>query len=68
MHRQDINTVARRELAMALSHNGTAKEAAASLMARCKQNPDLYRQLMDRYGHSTLRDACVNAIKHTKQQ
>jgi len=68
MHRQDINTVARQELAIAQSHGGSAREAVASLMARCKQNPDLYRQLMDHYGHSTLREACVNAIKHTKQQ
>ena len=58
--RQDISTIAKEELASALSHGSTAKEAVASLMARCKQDPGLYYQLMDPY----LKDACCKAIEH----
>ena len=57
--RQDISTIAKEELASALSHGSTAKEAAASLMARAKQDFELYRQLLDPY----LKDACQNAIE-----
>jgi len=57
--RQDISTIAREELASALSHGSTAKEAVASLMARAKQDFELYRQLLDPY----LKDACQNAIE-----
>jgi hypothetical protein len=42
----EISIVARHELAMALSHNGTAKEAAVNLMARAKQNPQLLMALL----------------------
>jgi len=57
--RQDINAVAKHELEFALSLGGTAMEATASLMARCKQDPELYRQLMD----PLLMDACQRAIE-----
>ena len=57
--RQDISTIAKQELASALSHGSTATEAVASLMARAKQDPDLYRQLMD----PLLKDACTKVIE-----
>ena len=56
--RLNISTVAKQELDRSLSHGSTAKEAVASLMARAKQDPGLYRQLMDPW----LKDACQNAI------
>ena len=56
---KELSTIAREELAGALSHGGNAKEAAASLMAHAKQDPELYRQLMDPY----LKDACDKAIE-----
>ena len=57
--RQDISAIAKEELESALSHGSNAKEAVASLMARCKQDPELYRQLLDPY----LKDACCKAIE-----
>ena len=57
--RQELSTIAKEELDYALSHGGNAKEAVASLMARAKQDPELYHQLMD----PLLKDACCNAIE-----
>jgi hypothetical protein len=57
--RQELSTIAKEELNNALSHGGNAKEAVASLMARAKQDPELYHQLMD----PLLKDACCNAIE-----
>jgi hypothetical protein len=62
--RQDINTVAKQELNEALSHGSTAKEAAASLAARCRQDPELYHQLMD----PLLMDACRRVIEQVTRQ
>jgi hypothetical protein len=59
MHKQ-VSDIAKEELASALSHGGNAKEAAVNLMARAKQDPELYRQLLDPY----LKDACCKAIEH----
>jgi hypothetical protein len=50
-----LATIAREELLSALSHGSNAREAVASLMARAKQDPELYRQL--------LRQACEHAIE-----
>jgi hypothetical protein len=58
MHRE-LAAIAKEELNNALSHGGNAKEAVASLMARAKQDPELYHQLMD----PLLKDACCNAIE-----
>jgi hypothetical protein len=57
--RRDLSTIAREELDLALGHGSTATEAVANLMARAKQDPDLYRQLLDPY----LKDACCKAIE-----
>ena len=61
MHRS-VSTIARKELDIALSHGSNATEAVASLMARCKQDPQLYRQLMDPW----LQYACHNAIEQQR--
>ena len=45
--RQELSAIAKEELDYALSHGGNVKEATASLMARAKHDPELYRQLMD---------------------
>ena len=57
--RKELSTIAKEELDGALSHGSTAKEAVASLMARAKQDLELYRQLLDPY----LKDACCKAIE-----
>ena len=56
---KELSTIARQELDNALSRGSNAKEAVASLMARAKQNPDLYRQLLDPF----LKEACQDAIE-----
>ena len=56
--RQDISTITRKEPDSALLHGSTATEAVASLMARCKQDFALYRQLMD----PLLKDVCHKAV------
>jgi len=62
--RQELSTIAKEELNNALSHGGNAKEAVASLMARAKQDPELYRQLMD----PLLGDACCKAIEQERHR
>jgi hypothetical protein len=53
--RQELSTIAKQELDMALSHGSGTKEATASLMARCRQDRDLMRQV--------LKQACTTAIQ-----
>jgi hypothetical protein len=60
--RRSVSTIARKELDIALSHGSTAKEAVASLMARCRQDQRLYRELMDPW----LQYACHNAIEQQR--
>ena len=62
--RLNISTVAKQELDRSLSHGSTAKEAVASLAARCKQDPELYRQLMD----PLLMDACRHAVEQQSRK
>ena len=62
--RQELSTIAKEELDYALSHGGNVKEATASLMARAKQDPELYRQLMD----PLLGDACCKAIEQERHK
>ena len=58
MHKQ-VSDIAKEELDLALGHGSTAKEAVASLMARARQDLELYHQLLDPY----LKDACCKAIE-----
>jgi hypothetical protein len=57
--RKAISTIAREELELARSHGSKPTEAIASLAARAKQDPRLYRQLMDPW----LMDACRRVIE-----
>jgi hypothetical protein len=61
--RQELSTVAKEVFDTARSHGSGTIEATASLAARCKQDPDLYRQLMDTSPERTLWDACRHAVE-----
>jgi hypothetical protein len=58
--RQELATLAKRELAAASLHNGSTTEVIATLMVRIKCDKELMNHL--------LKDACRQAIEQERQR